>query len=305
MTEHDYENAIRACYSTWGETYYDEYYGDKAPYPPVHRDILKRLLKEAEIKSLLDAGCGPASFLRDLTNTGIDLYGFDLTPEMVAVAKRIMQEKGYSPDHFWEGSVSVPEHYRRPDQPAQPYDAAICVGVFPHIPADIDAAVIRNLHEAVRPDGLVVIEARNQLFALFTGNRYSYQFIVDELIRPDDLRPHANTNAHDSAALDTALEDFKQLFRMDLPPVRKGKADEPGYDEVLSRTHNPLVLREQFAAAGFKDVQVLFYHYHALPPMLGGRMPELFRQQSVAMENPTDWRGYFMASAFLLVGRRA
>jgi hypothetical protein len=92
---------------------------------------------------------------------------------------------------------------------------------------------------------------------------------------------------------------------MDLPPIRKGKADEPGYDEVLSRTHNPFVLKEQFESAGFKDVQLYFYHFHALPPMIGSQIPELFRTESLAMEqNPQDWRGYFMASAFLVVGRK-
>jgi hypothetical protein len=92
---------------------------------------------------------------------------------------------------------------------------------------------------------------------------------------------------------------------MDLPPVRRGKAGEPGYDEVLSRTHNPLVLRDSFAAAGFSNVRVLFYHFHALPPMLSGGMPELFLRESVAMERADDWRGHFMASAFLLCGYKA
>ena len=49
---------------------------------------------------------------------------------------------------------------------------------------------------------------------------------------------------------------------------------------------------------------MLFYHYHALPPMLEAAAPELFRRASVAMEDPRDWRGHFMASAFVLVGRR-
>jgi hypothetical protein len=51
-------------------------------------------------------------------------------------------------------------------------------------------------------------------------------------------------------------------------------------------------------------MQVLFYHFHALPPMLEQAAPALFRRASVAMENPRDWRGHFMASAFVLVGRR-
>jgi hypothetical protein len=98
---------------------------------------------------------------------------------------------------------------------------------------------------------------------------------------------------------------MKLRFRMDVPPIRKGKSGEPGYDEVLSRTHNPLVLREQFAAAGFSNVRVLFYHYHCMPPMFEARMPEIFRKLSMEMENPNDWRGYFMASAFIVTGQRS
>jgi hypothetical protein len=101
------------------------------------------------------------------------------------------------------------------------------------------------------------------------------------------------------------LDDVGQRFRLDLPPVRGGKAGEPGYDEVLSRTHNPLVFREKFAAVGFRDVRVLFYHYHCLPPLCERSAPELFRRRSLAMENPEDWRGYFMASAFVVTGIRA
>jgi len=96
------------------------------------------------------------------------------------------------------------------------------------------------------------------------------------------------------------------MFRTDLPPVRKGKQDEPGYDEVVSRLHNPLVLGRQFSQAGFVQVRTLFYHFHCLPPMVSGEISMLFREQSLAMESdPEDWRGYFMASAFVVVATRA
>jgi hypothetical protein len=50
---------------------------------------------------------------------------------------------------------------------------------------------------------------------------------------------------------------------------------------------------------------VLFYHFHAVPPSLAANFPEFFLRESLAIENPADWRGHFMASAFVLVGRRA
>jgi SAM-dependent methyltransferase len=303
MSRSDFEAAVKACYSTWSQSYYEEYYGPKASYPPVHRELIKRLLRAAEVRNLLDAGCGPASFLREVTGEGIDLYGFDLTSEMVTEARNVLAARGVSASHVWQGSVLSPEAYRAPaGEGPEAFDAAICIGVLPHIPPEADVPVLRNLGRAVRKGGLVLVEARNQLFALFTLNRYSHQFFLDELIRVDRLKETAGSQADQLA---TALTDLEKQFRTDLPPVRKGKAGEPGYDEVLSRAHNPLVLKQQFADAGFADVRLMFYHYHCLPPMLAPTMPELFRRESLALEAPDDWRGYFMASAFLIAGRRA
>jgi SAM-dependent methyltransferase len=294
---------IKACYAAWSKSYYEDFYGTKAPYPPVHVDLLKRVLGEAKVRRLLDAGCGPASMLRHLVDEKLDVYGFDLAPEMVSEARRVLAPFGVPAERIWQGSVLSAEGFRpQAAKSARRFDAAICIGVLPHIPEEADLAVIRNLRDAVRKKGLVVLEARNAFFALFTLNRYSYRFFLDELVQAERLAAHAG---RDEAKVRAALASLEKQFRMDLPPVRRGKAGEPGYDEVLSRTHNPFVLKEQFAAAGLTDVRLLFYHYHCLPPMFEAEMPDLFRLHSLGIEDPEDWRGHFMASAFMLVGRRA
>lgn len=296
----DAEERVRRCYSTWSGTYYDEYYGAGSSYPPVHRDILLGVLRDAGARTVLDAGCGPASFMRHLQAAGHEAYGFDLTPEMIDEARRVMRSVGAPEDRVWLGNVAVAEAYAPEGRPRS-YDAAVCVGVLPHLDAGDEAAVLRNLRSAVRDGGVVAVEARNQLFALFSLNRYTFELFRDELVRPDDPR----TSAEDASRMRDALEGLRGRLRMDLPPVRAGKAGEPGYDEVLSRTHNPLVLRERFAAAGLRDVRTLFYHFHRLPPMLETAAPERYRDWSLAVEDPNDWRGLVMASAFILVGTRA
>lgn len=298
------EVAVQRCYSTWGTSYYGEYLGPDAPYPPVHIELLRRLVLEAGAKSVLDAGCGPASFLRHLAGDGLDLYGFDLTAEMVSEAKRIFRELNLSADRVWQGSVLDRDAYGAPAAAGGQglFDAAVCVGVLPHIAERHEGGLFANLHDVVRLGGRAVVEARNQLFSLFTLNRPSYEFIKDQLIRADELLARAGPAR---VGIEDTIERMKQQFQMELPPIRRGKADEPGYDEVLSRTHNPLTLRARFEDAGFRDVRVLFYHFHALPPMYAAAAPQLFRAESVAMERADDWRGYFMASAFLLCGTRA
>jgi SAM-dependent methyltransferase len=293
------EAAVKACYSTWAGSYHADYYADAGAYPPVHLDIIRKLLRDSGARNVVDAGCGPASMLRDLTNLGLDLYGFDLTPEMVSAAREVMASVRVPADHLWEGSVAERSDFCKAGVTPDSFDAAICIGVFPHLPESIETDAIANLRAAVKPGGLVAIEARNQLFGLFSLNRYSYDLFVTELMRVPELREAGFA----TDALNTVTELMKAHFRMDLPPVRAGKTGEPGYDQV-SRTHNPFTLRQKFEAAGFRDAQVFFYHYHCLPPMFEQSMPAEYRRLSVAMEDPFDWRGHFMASAFILAGTR-
>jgi SAM-dependent methyltransferase len=297
------ERSIRACYSTWGERYYADYYEGEHAYPPVHTAIVRNLLEDCGARSVLDAGCGPASMLRDLELPGLERYGFDLTPEMVKEARIVLARQGVPQDRVWEGSVLDAPAARQPGtQGKAGFDAAVCFGVMPHIAEDADRTVLENLRDAVRPGGLVAVEARNALFALFTLNRYSREFFCRELIDEQALRARAGAEA---AALDAALQELDTRFRLDLPSIRKGHADEPGYDEVLARTHVPMQLEALAKEVGFTETRLLFYHYHALPPMLEKSVPGLFRRESVKMEDPSDWRGHVMASAFILVGKRA
>jgi SAM-dependent methyltransferase len=295
------EGAVARCYSTWGESYYRDYYGPDAPYPPVHRDIVVAQLEAHGGKRIVDAGCGPASILRHLVMPDRDLFGFDLTPEMIAEARRVMAPLGYPVQRFWTGSVLNKSDYWA-DAAREPYDCALCIGVLPHIMEGQDETLIGNLYAAIRPGGLVLVEARNELFSLFTMNRYSHQFVLERLIPLEKLSRDAGD---EKTALGDALAGLTSMFRTDLPPIRQGKKGEPGYDEVLSRLHNPIVLAKQFESHGFRDVRPLFYHFHCLPPMIGTQVPKLFRKHSLAMENPDDWRGYFMASAFIIAAVRS
>ena len=296
------ENAVKDCYSTWGDSYFDEYYSDAAPYPPVHRDLIKKLVVESGAQSLLDAGCGPASILRAFGDTDIELFGFDLTPEMIVEAKSVMQTLDVPADNIWQGSVTDCAAFSgAKHKKSGSYDAAICIGVMPHVSEDEDTVVIENLREAVRPGGLVLLEARNAFFSLFTLNRYSWDFFAEDLIDFETLTTSAVVDKQEVA---TAKEEIQKRFRMDLPPIRSGKQDEPGYDEILSRSHNPIVLTRQFSERGFKNVKPLFYHFHRLPPMTESKLGPAFQQLGAEMEDPDDWRGYFMASAFIVSGIR-
>ena len=104
---------------------------------------------------LLDAGCGPASMLRHLAAPGRSLYGFDLTPEMVAEARRVMAEQAACrPQHVWEGSVLTASRLHAAGAAAPAYDAVVCFGVLPHMPEAADAVVHGQPPRRVAPGRL-------------------------------------------------------------------------------------------------------------------------------------------------------
>lgn len=296
------ESSVVHCYSTWGETYYRDYYGNNASYPPVHRDLIVSLVNDHGAKRIIDAGCGPASVLRHLVMPGRDLYGFDLTPEMITESRRVMSELGVSPARLWLGSVLDQKSFKPPNDEFVPYDCAVCIGVLPHLPEGREQTLIDNMYASVQPGGLILIEGRNELFSLFTLNRYSHDFFLKELIRFDELLGGAKD---EMPALQDQLTRLKAMFRTDIPPLRRGQDGKPGYDEIVSRLHNPIVLAKQIETRGFRGLRTLFYHFHCLPPMFGSLVPKLFLERSMVMEqNPLDWRGYFMASAFIIAAIR-
>jgi 2-polyprenyl-3-methyl-5-hydroxy-6-metoxy-1,4-benzoquinol methylase len=262
----DIEKKITHCYSSWGASYYEDYYGENSAYPPIHVDIVKALLVNHKPRTLLDAGCGPASFMRFFANSGIELYGFDLTKEMVTEAQNVMASFEIDPGRIWQGSVVRKTDYTRPQFPKL-YDAVLCSGVLPHIPESDEVTVLQNLYDSVDLGGLIIVEARDALFSLFTLNRYSYEFIYNDLIQFEKLLSKAEGN---SDALRDKLRDFKNYFRMDLPKVRTGKHGDPGYDEVLSRTHNPLTLASDMQRLGLKGANT-FLSFSRSPTVVDRR----------------------------------
>ncbi len=183
-------------------------------------------LRDSGATTVLDAGCGPASFLRERGRRGV--RALRVRPDTrdgrrgAEGARRV----GRAGRADLGGKRRGPRRVPGPGSPEGGYDAAG--------PASASSRTFRNppTRSSSRtcatpssPRGLVVAEARNQLFALFTLNRYTYEFFRDETAPNDD---------------EEVLAPLRERFRMDLPPIRRGHADEPGYDEVLSRTPQPV-----------------------------------------------------------------
>jgi len=288
-------NKIKECYSTWSKSYYNDYYKSTKNYPAIHIDIVKSLLKKNKIKNVLDIGCGPASMLREISNRKLSCFGFDFTEEMIIEGKRILKKLNLDENNVWVGSATKKKDYY---VKKKKYDSVISFGVFPHLNNQEENKVIKNSYEILKKNGIILIEARNSLFSLFTQNRYTSEFLRNNLIKIEPSIKEENDNLK---KIFNRIED--KLF-MNQPFIRKGKKGMPGYDQVLSKTNNPFLMEEKFRRIGFKNIQTYFYHYHIVPPVYQKFLPKTFIKRSLKIENPLDWRGYFMASAFITFGKK-
>ena len=81
----------------------------------------------------------------------------------------------------------------------------------------------------------------------------------------------------------------------------KNKLKNIDDNKVYSISHNPLTIqRDVLDKIGLKLNGIYFYHFHALPPMFENIDKLNFRKQSYKIENPDDWRGFFISSGFIV-----
>ena len=222
-----------------------------------------------------------------LLKEGFNVKGFDFSEEMVKEGRKELEKAGYDPNQIFQADLEEDRTL-----PQEKFDAIIALGVFPHILNE--TKTLSNLRGMLSKHGLVFIEFRNDLFASYTLNKYSLDFFLNRVI---DLSSLPDDTAEE------VINFYSERLKVDKPD-RKEKS-KISYTDILAKFRNPLNIEEElFIPIGFSIVKIHFYHYHALPPIFENKYPGLFRELSLKMEKPNDWRGYLTASAYVVEARK-
>jgi hypothetical protein len=168
----------------------------------------------------------------------------------------------------------------------------MALGVLPHVRSEAD--VVDNMSMFIEPCGTMFLQFRNAMMSMYSFNRLTMEFIIDDLLKevPADIK-------------DAVAAELAPRLAMDKPPQRTGTAEAPGYDEILAKFHNPFELAELVEQHGFTNVKFHWYNYHPAPPMLAGSLGQSFREAGIALEGSDSWRGMFMCSAGVIEATRA
>lgn len=288
---------VRDHYAAMHKEYIDEYdpqqllSRDEYPANYFRLELLKKRFADLKPRRILDAGAGsgvPA--LRLCEHIGArNLVAFDITPDMVACLKELFQANGLSAGAVFEGNVEDAGSFDRATRGGL-FDAVLMLGVVPHVNDDL--VVLRQTRRCLRPGGRAFVSFRNDLFNLFTMNRYTHDFITSELL-----------DGVDDEVRRPVREALSARLAMDKPPLRTTNVvGGAGYDTILARSHNPLEAASLFSEAGFASTRLHWYHYHAALPMLDGGAVDrkAFRAASMKLEGSDDWRGHFLCSAYVV-----
>jgi SAM-dependent methyltransferase len=142
----DRRDAVRRSYDEIAEDYAARI-GEELRYKPLDRALLEALLEGAgPAPAVADLGCGPGHVAGWLSARGARVVGIDLSPRMIAIARR---------DHpdveFREGDL-----LELPAAGAE-FDALLALYSVIHLPPGDLAASFAEMRRVVRPGGEVLV----------------------------------------------------------------------------------------------------------------------------------------------------
>jgi hypothetical protein len=144
-----------------------------------------------------------------------------------------------------------------------------------------------NQKKKLKRNGRLIFSLRNRLFDIVTLNNYTKKFL-DEIYEVKHLKKKWLNKYYN------LTKNFTNRKKIKL----EKNIDEAGvYNHI---PHNPLTITDELAKLGLSVEGIHFYHFHALPPMFETLDKNYYRKISWQIENPFDWRGFFLASAFVV-----
>ncbi len=278
------ENAFSFFNSEYSIDEYTELYKktrlDKRYPANVKRlEIFLNLLKKYKPKKIVDAGCGAGMPLIKIKQKGFNIIGYDKAPNMVEQAKANLRKNNFSSNLVFFDDFENPKLIKK-----NSVDCILGMGAF-YYAKNVNKTLL-NQKKKLKKNGRLIFSLRNRLFDITTLNNYTKKFL-DEIYEVKKLKKEWKNK-------------YKNLTKnfSDRKKFKFKNIDEEGvYNHI---PHNPLTITDEMAKLGLSVEGIYFYHFHPFPPVFENFDQLYFRKISWKMENPTDWRGFFLASAFVV-----
>ena len=241
-------------------------------------EIFINLLKKYKPKKIIDAGCGAGIPLIQIKKRGFNITGYDKAKNMVLETQENLKKNKLSTDLVFYDDFENPKKIKN-----NSVDCILGMGVFFY--TRNFKKTILNQRKKLKKNGRLIFSLRNRLFDVATLNNYTKNFL-DKIYKVKYLK-----------------KDWKKKYEnltKNFSDTKKYKLKNIDDEGVISLVHNPLTITNEMSELGLRCEGIYFYHFHPLPPVFENFDQLYYRKISWKAENPTDWRGFLLASGFVV-----
>jgi SAM-dependent methyltransferase len=190
-------------------------------------------------RAVFDFGCGDAVLFVPFLKAGAAISGVDVANDMVRAGQDRLARAGADPSLIKRGGVDSLASLA-----ANSLDAVLSFNVLAYLTDDEDAEFYRQAARVLQPGGVLVVTHSNELFDLFTLNRYTVEFLAANLLTDPTLASCV--------------------------PSLLTHPDQPASQPTYNVRENPLSYKWKLARFGFEEVAQEFINHHAAPPLVLG-----------------------------------
>lgn len=201
-----------------------------------HRlNVIKSLIPKelyAPEKNIFDFGCGDAVYFSDFLKAKANITGIDITQEMIDLAKKRLSSEGYEPNIVQKNDVNFLKTIE-----SSSLDAVLSFNVLAYLSDEEEEFFYNEVMRILKSDGYLIVTHSNELFDLFSLNKYTVEFFKKYLTE----------------------ENINDLLV---------KNNQPENIVAFNVRENPLSYKYKLQKYNLKEIKQEFINLHKAPPVL-------------------------------------